>query len=336
MEFKEFTAGADDNDRRLDRVIRKIAEKENLSGLYKALRKGLVRLNGKKTDVSERVFEGDKIRIPDFLLKKEDENSFLANSQKSELKNGPEKTKADFQIIFQNEDFLIINKPYDIPVHGASNSLEKAVVDFYRNNFPQKKSISFTPGPLHRLDRKTTGILAFSMSLTGARWFSENIANHSIKKIYTAVVQGKVLEPQCWTDYISKEYSESKTFQTVKIYAGDEIQENSAAQKKSLLAKTKIFPVKYFEYKKNPCTLANIEIETGRTHQIRSQAAFHGFPLLGDTAYGGIKISAEQDFFLHAKTLVFPEERLPDLPEKLEANLPFAFEKFCKTDLLNI
>ena len=110
--------------------------------------------------------------------KKEDENSFLANSQKSELKNGPEKTKADFQIIFQNEDFLFINKPYDIPVHGASNSLEKTVVDFYRNNFPQKKSISFTPGPVHRLDRKTTGILAFSMSLTGARWFSENIANH--------------------------------------------------------------------------------------------------------------------------------------------------------------
>ena len=336
MEFKEFTAGADDNDRRLDRVIRKIAEKENLSGLYKALRKGLIRLNGKKTDVSEHVFEGDKIRIPDFLLKKEDENSFLANSQKSELKNGPEKTKADFQIIFQNEDFLFINKPYDIPVHGASNSLEKTVVDFYRNNFPQKKSISFTPGPVHRLDRKTTGILAFSMSLTGARWFSENIANHSIKKIYTAVVQGKVLEPQCWTDYISKEYSESKAFQTVKIYAGDEIQENSAAQKKSLLAKTKIFPVKYFEYKKNPCTLVNIEIDTGRTHQIRSQAAFHGFPLLGDTAYGGTKISAEQDFFLHAKTLVFPEERLPGLPEKFEANLPFAFEKFCKTDLLNI
>ena len=336
MEFKEFTAGEDDNDRRLDRVIRKIAEKENLSGLYKAIRKGLVRLNGKKTDVSEHIFKGDKIRIPDFLLKNEDENSSLKINQKSDSKNEPEKTKADFQIIFQNDDFLVINKPYDIPVHGASNSLEKSVAEFYRNNFPQKKSISFTPGPLHRLDRKTTGILAFSMSLTGARWFSENIANHSIRKIYSAVVQGKVLEPQCWTDYISKEYSEEKSFQTVKVYASDEKPENSAGQKKSLAARTKIFPVKYFEYKKNPCTLVDIEIETGRTHQIRSQAAFHGFPLLGDTAYGGTKISSEQDFFLHAKTLIFPEERLPGLPEKLEANLPFAFEKFCKTHLLNI
>lgn len=323
MEFKEFTAGKDDNDRRLDRVIRKIAQKESLSGLYKAIRKGLVRVNEKKTDAAEHIFEGDKIKIPDFLIQKENEKQPDKNSENK-------KTNSDFQIIFQNEDFLVINKPYDIPVHGAKNSLEKSIAEFYRNNFPQENSISFTPGPLHRLDRKTTGILAFSMSLKGARWFSENIANHSIKKIYTAVLQGKLPEAQNWSDYISKEYSEEKTFQTVKISANPEKNE------KFLLAKTKIIPIKYFEYKKIPCTLAEIEIQTGRTHQIRAQSAFHGFPLLGDTAYGGTKITAGQDFFLHAKTLIFPEERLPGLPEKLEANPPFAFEKFCKTNLLNI
>lgn len=342
MEFKEFTAGADDNDRRLDRVIRKIAEKENLSGLYKAIRKGLVRLNGKKTDVSEHIFEGDKIRIPEFLLQKEDEDK---TSSENKVQPENHNAKAGFQIVFKNEDLLVINKPYDIPVHSAANSLEKSVAEFYRNSFPQKKSISFTPGPLHRLDRKTTGLLAFSMSLNGARWFSENIAKHSIKKIYTAIVQGKVDDAQEWTDFITKEYSTEKSFQTVKVSANPEKlknsekngkNENRSEAKKSLVAKTKIVPIKYFEYKKNPCTLVEIEIQTGRTHQIRSQAAFHGFPLLGDAAYGGKEISAEQDFFLHAKTLIFSENRLPGLPEKLEAKIPFAFEKFCKTDLLNI
>ncbi len=340
MEFKEFTAGKDDNDRRLDRVIRKIAEKENLSGLYKAIRKGLVRLNGKKTDASEHIFEGDKIKIPEFLLQKKDENSEPEKNKKQPgEKSESQKANYDFQIIFQNDDFLVINKPYDVPVHGAKNSLEKSVIEFYRNNFPHEKSISFTPGPLHRLDRKTTGIIAFSMSLKGARWFSENIANHSIKKIYTAVLQGKIPEPQNWTDFITKEYSEEKTFQTVKISGKAERTEKSGNHGNTgnfLLAKTKIIPIKYFEYKKIPCTFAEIEIQTGRTHQIRAQSAFHGFPLLGDTAYGGTKITAEQDFFLHAKTLIFPEERIPGLPEKLESNLPFAFEKFCKTNMLNI
>ena len=336
MEFKEFTAGTDDNDRRLDRVIRKIAEKENLSGLYKAIRKGLVRVNGKKTDVSGHIFEGDKIKIPEFLLQTKDEDkTFLNNNAHPEK----QKINADLDVVFQNEDLLVIDKPYDIPVHGSANSLEKSVVEFYRNNFPQKKSISFTPGPLHRLDRKTTGLLAFSMSLNGARWFSENIADHSIRKIYTAIVQGKLSGAQEWTDFISKEYSKENAFQTVKVSAKNqeaEKTENTSGTEKPLLAKTKIIPVRYFEYKKAPCTLVEIEIQTGRTHQIRSQAAFHGFPLLGDTAYGGTEIYAEQDFFLHAKTLIFPENRLSGIPEKLEVKIPFAFEKFCKTDLLNI
>lgn len=322
MDFKEFTAGSDDNDRRLDRVIRKISGKENLSGLYKAIRKGIVKLNGKKTDASQRIFEGDKIEIPSFLLKTE---------------TNPQNQKTDLLIVFQNEDLLVINKPYDIPVHGSANSLEKSAAEFYRRNFPHRKSISFTPGPLHRLDRKTTGLLAFSLSLKGARWFSENIASHSIKKIYTAVLQGKISGAQSWNDFISKEYSEKKSFQTVKVSAEIKNEpENTEENLKFLAAKTKIRPVKYFSFNGTECTLAEIEIETGRTHQIRAQAAFHGLPLLGDTAYGGIKISAEQDFFLHAGKLVFPEERLEGLPEKLEAKLPPAFEKFCKTATLNI
>lgn len=321
MDFREFTAGADDDNRRLDRIIRKISGKENLSGLYKAIRKGLVKLNGKKTEVSEHVFKGDKIKVPEFLL--QDESSENKKSCSVCAK------KTDFQIIFQNEDLLVINKPYDVPVHGSADSLEKSAVEFYREKFPEKKSISFTPGPLHRLDRKTTGLLAFSMSLAGARWFSENIASHSIKKVYSAVFQGKITEAQKWTDFISKEYSEESSFQTVKV-AGTQLSEKYA------VAETEIFPLRHFEYKGIPCTIADIEIKTGRTHQIRAQAAFHGFPLLGDTAYGGTEITAGQDFFLHAKTLFFPENRLPGLPRKLDAKPPFAFEKFCKTYLLNI
>ena len=317
MDFKEFTATEDDNDRRLDRIIRKIVPKENLSDLYKAIRKGLIKVNGKKSENNAHILKGDIIKIPSFFFTESSINTHL-NTQQND-KTPFKKNDEDLQIIFINKDLLVINKPYDIAVHGTSNSLEKKVVDFYKKNFPDKTSLSFLPGPLHRLDRKTTGLLAFSMSLNGARWFSENIANHSIKKIYISILQGKILQKQKWSDYIAKEYSTEKTFQTVFV---------SSVKKDTFnLAITTISPIKYFDYKNIPCTLAEIEIETGRTHQIRSQAAFHGFPLLGDTAYGGKKINEEENFFLHAKTLLFPNERLEGFPLKLEAELPSSFKK---------
>ena len=69
-------------------------------------------------------------------------------------------------------------------------------------------------------------------------------------------------------------------------------------------------------------TLAKIQIETGRTHQIRAQAAFHNFPLLGDTAYGGIKLNEKQDFFLHAIKLEFPTDNPLNLPKTIITSIP--------------
>ncbi len=317
MDFLEFTAGNDDNDRRLDKILRKIAGQKNLSGIYKAIRKGLVRLNGKKTDFSEKVFAGDKIKIASFLL--ENENSIKQTKKSPENSNADKKEyKPDFQIIFENKDILVVNKPYDVTVQGSDDSLNKKVLEYYKASRSSSSSLAFSPGPLHRLDRKTTGLLVFSMSLDGARWFSKNIAEHTITKIYLAVVQGNLLKTERWNDFIKKDSSEkSKGFKTVEI--SKEKSDDFADAKE---AATEAKPLKHFKISGIECTLVQFHIFTGRTHQIRAQSAFHGFPLFGDTAYGGIKTNAEQDFFLHASELVFPKERLSGIPEKLEAQMP--------------
>ena len=321
MDFLEFNAGIDDNDRRIDKVLRNFIKDVPLSSIYKYIRKNLIKINNKKTTQDYRVKTGDIISIAAFII-----NDFSENqSESNNLQKNEETTlKKDLEIVFQNEDILILNKPYDVLVHGSDNSLDKQVENYYKKiNQNKSKSLSFTPGPLHRLDRKTTGLLSFSLSLNGARWFSENIKNHTIQKKYVSVVQNILLHQEEWIDYIEKKSDKDNSkFHKVEV---SKLKENDE-QKKCI---TKITPVKYGKYKNKDITFVEIEIKTGRMHQIRAQASLHNHPLLGDTAYGGLKLEDfSQDFFLHAKELIFPSENPINLPKTVNATLPQPFLEF--------
>lgn len=321
MDFLEFNAGIDDNDRRIDKVLRNFIKDVPLSSIYKYIRKNLIKINNKKTTQDYRVKTGDIISIAAFII-----NDFSENqSESNNLQKNEETTlRKDLEIIFQNEDILILNKPYDVLVHGSDNSLDKQVENYYKKiNQNKSKSLSFTPGPLHRLDRKTTGLLSFSLSLNGARWFSENIKNHTIQKKYVSVVQNKLLHQEEWIDYIEKKSDKDNSkFHKVEV---SKLKENDE-QKKCI---TKITPVKYGKYKNKDITFVEIEIKTGRMHQIRAQASLHNHPLLGDTAYDGLKLEDfSQDFFLHAKELIFPSENPINIPKTVNATLPQPFLEF--------
>lgn len=324
MDFLEFNAGIDDNDRRIDKVLRNFIKDVPLSSIYKYIRKNLIKINNKKTTQDYRVKTGDIISIASFII-----NDVTKNQ--SEIKNNSHKNKnstsqKDLEIIFQNDDILILNKPYDILVHGSENSLDKEIEKYYKKiNQNKSKSLSFTPGPLHRLDRKTTGLLSFSLSLNGARWFSENIKNHTIQKKYVSIIQNKLEHKEEWIDYIEKKSDKDNSkFHIVEVSKSKDNDE----QKKCI---TKITPVKYGKYKNTEITFVEIEIKTGRTHQIRAQASLHNHPLLGDTAYGGLKLEDFScDFFLHAKELHFPNDNPLKIPEIIIADLPESFLQFTK------
>lgn len=299
MDFTDFTANSDDSQRRLDKVLRKFLDKTSLSELYKLIRKGLIRVNKKKTLPEYRINEGDVISIASFLLDKV--KNPVSESSHVDLQ------KIDFikqRIVFENEHILIIDKPYDFNVHGDNESLDKFVTLYYNSKI-ENKSLSFTPGPLHRLDKKTTGLLSFSFSLDGARWFSENIQNHSITKKYYGLIQGKLLKKEEWKDTITNS-DEKSNFETVKIA------ENADEGK---YAVTFVEPIAFGIYKGTDITFVKFQIITGRKHQIRFQSSFHNHPLLGDTAYGGKKIEGVlQDFYLQAFELNIPENSI-DLPK---------------------
>jgi len=339
MDFLELKTGQDDVSRRLDKVIRIYLPDLSLSEIYKYLRKGLIKINGKKVKSDYKIAENDVINLASFIKDNQNQKqSENRDSEKSSAANPSAHNKtlpALPEIVFKNEHLLILDKPYDMLVHGSENSLDKIVEDYYNKNF-QKDSLSFKPGPLHRIDRKTTGLIAFSLSLKGAQWFTENIKNHSIDKRYLGLIQGNLRDTQHWNDYISKDTDDRKSgsqnktrdngFHTVKASSSEN--ENNPDEKQAI---TTVTPISHGKYKDTEVTFVEFHIKTGRTHQIRAQCALHNHPLLGDTAYGGKKYKeVPQEFYLQAYKLNFPENDL-DLPEFIQIEPSQAFNKILKS-----
>lgn len=300
MEFIEFEAKEDDEGRRLDKAVKRIFESKGIQpeNIFKLIRKTLIKLNNAKSVPEDRIKSGDKISIADFLL-----------NGSATIKNAQPKIHANIsvQTAFKNEHLWIINKQSGIEVQPSKNS-NFCLADFVAHN-TKTSSLSFRPGPLHRIDKFTTGLVAFSQSLHGAKWFSENIKNHSIKKTYLAIVENFLPENEFTID--------------------DMIAEKNACTKLKKIAQG-IFCGKEI-------SLAKIQIETGRKHQIRIHCASQGFPLLGDKLYGGSKIPNGEfsscDFFLHAWKLEFPKDNPLLLPSEIQAELPPLFKKFIENFL---
>ncbi|OQY40605.1 MAG: hypothetical protein B6229_01220 [Spirochaetaceae bacterium 4572_7] len=188
------------------------------------------------------------------------------------------------RIIFENEDILIYNKPSGLLMHGSDNSLELQVNEYLKDKIIE--TLSFSTGPLHRLDRNTQGLVVFSVSLKGARTFTMLIQNRSIRKKYIAIVDGRYNKKEIWEDRLSRD---EKSLKTLKDTNGK-------------YAKSIFTPI--YSYKN--MTLAVIEIETGRTHQIRAHASIHNRPLTGDKKYGSQ--SGYNSYFLSAASLTFTQK----------------------------
>lgn len=295
MDFTFFEVSDDDAERRLDKVLKCILESNNAkdTNVFGLIRKNLIKLNGKKTKADVHVKIGDRIEVASFLL-----------GEKMNLKvHEPERKKLKLDVVFENDHLLIINKPAGINVQPSKENGESLslYVEQYYASKKENRSLSFTPGPLHRIDRFTRGLVCFSMSLKGARWFSENLLNHRIKKTYRGVMEGhfgEIGKKEHFADLIddSNEYHQTDGFHTV-----------TAGNGRGKTASTFVTPIEHRFIKGTPVTAAEFEIETGRKHQIRAQCALHGHPLYADSAYGS---SYSGNFDLCAFRLEFPDNDL--------------------------
>jgi len=310
----ELITGENDCGRRLDRILRKALPKLPLALIHRLLRQGQVLIDGKPAKAQDRLDFGVTISIPSLKESLQPINASL-NHKEIKFMTDSSKQKAELQtekpfslnklplpeVIWEGAGLLAVNKPVGLAVHGPK-SLDSMVQFYLEGKLPA--SLSFKPGPLHRLDKPSSGIVVFSSSLEGARLFTSLIRERKVRKTYLAIVEGTVEKEEIWEDELFRDREKRKTF----------VQKGSQA---SLLAITKVMPL----VTKNGFSLIQAEIVTGRTHQIRAQAAAHGYPLIGDVKYSEQRKKSNEyrvDFFLHAWKLEF-------LEYLIEAALPVAF-----------
>lgn len=326
MEFDEFTAGENDSGRRLDRVLKIMLRDFEGVNIFSALRKKLILVNGRKAEASYKVNCGDKIKIASFLLEKSPESKALDDKQHEFGTN----FSLDEATVFKNGSVMVINKPYGINVQPSFSS-ETSLSEIVARECKKGPSLSFTPSPLHRLDRFTTGALVFSLSIDGARIFSQMMQEGLVRKTYLGIVQGLMDREFEWTDGIVEEKSsDTASFHRVRVVG---LEEKGSSGSRAI-AVTKAFPLAVGSWNGKEVTLVKFEIPTGKKHQIRAQSAFHGFPLLGDRAYGGTRISGHE-FYLHAVQIEFPSGNNLLLPPKIYVPLPPEFLNFLNSALIN-
>ena len=285
----ELVTGENDEGRRLDRVLRKALPEHSLALIHRLLRQGFVFVNGKSAKAQYRLKNKDVISIPSL----KEPRSFLSPL--------PVACSLMPDILWQGQGLIAVNKPSGITVHGK-NSLDEIVRAYLADKV--SPSLSFKPGPLHRLDKPSSGIVVFSTNIEGARSFSELMRERKVKKTYLAVLEGAIDCEEVWEDKLVRNKTMKKTF----VSSGGK------------MAITKITPLKSM----NKNTLVMAEITTGRTHQIRAQAAAAGHPLAGDRKYGSVATFGKGGFFLHAWKLEFRDVE-SSLDVLLEAPVPAAF-----------
>jgi 23S rRNA pseudouridine955/2504/2580 synthase len=298
----ELVTGENDSGRRLDRILRKALADYPLPLIHRLLRQKKVLVNGKPGKAQDRVESGVKISISSL------ENVQIHKPSTSQFP-APE-------ILWQGSGLIAINKPAGLAVHGH-NSLDDMVRSYLAEKLPL--SLSFKPGPLHRLDKPSSGIVIFSASIEGARLFTSLMREHKVRKTYLAIVEGTLKSEETWQDDLVRDKEIKKTFVS---------QSNTDGGKNAV---TKVTPLA----SDGNYTLIKAEIATGRTHQIRAQAAFHGYPLAGDKKYGGKKFGKGSGFFLHAWKLEFLEYTITAplsgsyLPESISSNLQRTLNTLC-------
>ena len=215
-------------------------------------------------------------------------------------------------ILYEDNDIIVVNKPKGMVVHPANGNLDgtlvNAVMDICKDSLSGIGG-EIRPGIVHRLDKDTSGVIIVAKNDKSHINLSEQIKNHQVEKTYIALVRGVVKENQATIDMpISRSTKDRKKM---------------AVNKNGKRAVTHFIVLKRFP--KDNCTLLQVKIETGRTHQIRVHMAEIGHPLIGDTVYSsGKNLWGIEGQCLHAKSLKF-KHPITEKEMYIEAPLPEYF-----------
>ena len=281
---------------RLDKVVSELAKDYSRSQIKHFIEQGNITVNGTLRKPKYKVQSGDLIELKP------------PKPQKLELE--PENIPLD--IVYEDEDVIVVNKPQGMVVHPAPGHEDHTLVNALLYHSPLSTiNGTFRPGIVHRIDKDTSGLLMIAKNDQAHRSLAEQLKNKTNKREYIALVYGVIKENRG----------------TIDAPLG----RNPNERKKQAVVANGRHAITHFQVLKRYAnfTLIKCILETGRTHQIRVHMKYIGHPLVGDPLYGPRKVIGNTGQFLHAAILGFKHPRTGK-EMVFEAELPENFQKMLR------
>ena len=265
--MKALIIGKNDAEQRLDKFITKTVKPLPISLMYRYIRTGHIKLNGKRCKNFTMLHEGDELKffIPDeFFAKPDVRYPFL-------------QAKRSLNILYEDDHILLADKSVGLIVHSDEDSAGDTLIDriqkylYEKGDYNPDDEHSFAPALVNRIDRNTGGLVIAAKTAAALRILSQKMKDREIDKRYLCIVHGKLPKKEdVLTGYLEKNTDQNRVY----------ISKTPAKDARSIRTKYRVIA------EKETYSLLEVELLTGRTHQIRAHLASIGHPLLGDGKYG--------------------------------------------------
>lgn len=272
--MKQFTINKNDSGQRVDKFLQKAVPLLPQNLMYKYLRTKRIKLNRKKCEISTRLSEGDVLEL-------------YINDEFFEPKRGAEdfmSAPADIDIVYEDENIMLVDKKNGLVVHeddeGSSDTLINRIKHYLydKGEYDPSSENSFAPSLCNRLDRNTGGIVIAAKNAESLRILNQKIKDRELEKKYLCICLGQPPKKEdTLTAYLFKD-SKSNTVT---------VSDKKTSQNRTIITKYRVLKTN------GRLSLLEVELMTGRTHQIRAHLAYIGCPLLGDGKYGINKVNRE-------------------------------------------
>ena len=317
--MKSFIIGQNDAGQRFDKFITKTLPSLPKSLMYKYLRTKRIKLNGKKADISTKLHKGDVVDMyinDEFFAEKEEKYSFLGAGKA-------------LDIIYEDENIMVLDKKVGILSHPDEGEYVDTLITrvqrylYEKGEYDPKNEFSFTPALANRIDRNTGGIVIAAKNAESLRILNQKLKDRELEKYYLCVVHGILKRKSgTLTGWLIKDEKKNK----VRVF------ENRMHDSKEIQTKYSVIS------ERDGLSLVEVELLTGRTHQIRAHFSSIGHPLLGDGKYGTNALNKALGYkkqFLYSYRLKFTFTTEAGILDYLNGKSFSVEDVWFKTEFLN-